>query len=124
MPATNGKDNDEGKRAQRRKVEEPKQKKPEMPNEVCKSRKKQTLASEDVTLSRQGSKVECNGKENNFGTRRKSEEKSEKKRQELVSPEPVPVQTSKNDAQEKTDVISRSQQKKQGKKKKKVSLGK
>lgn len=125
MPVTNGKDNSEEKQAQRRKVEEPKQKRPEVTDEGCKSRKKQNHASQNVTASRQGVKVDCNGKENNFGTRRKVEEKSEKKRQESVSPDPAPVQNNKDDAQDKSDLNSgRLPQKKQGKKKKKVSLGK
>jgi len=124
MPDTNGKDNIEGKRAQRRKVEEPKQKQPEVTDEGCKSRKKQSNASLDVTVSRQGSRVECNGKENNFSPRRKAEEKLEKKRQESVSPDPAPVQGNKDESQDKADNSGRLPQKKQGKKKKKMSLGK
>ena len=68
--------------------------------------------------------MECNGKENNFGSRRKSEEKSEKKRQESVSPEPpAAVCNHKDEGQDKSDNSCRLPQKKQGKKKKKVSLG-
>ena len=48
---------------------------------------------------------------------------SEKKRQESVSPDPAPVQNIKDDA-DKSDNRVRLPQKKQGKKKKKVSLGK
>ena len=120
----NVKDRVNGKPSQRRKAEEPKHKQPEVPDEVCKSRKNQNHAQEDVTVSRQGSKVECNGKENNFGSRRKSQEKSEKKRQESVSPDPpAPVCNHKDEGQDKSDNSCRLPQKKQGKKKKKVSLG-
>lgn len=124
MPDTNGKDNNEGKRAQRRKVEEPKQKQPEVTDEGCKARKKQSSGSSDVTVSRQASRGECNGKENNFSPRRKAEEKLEKKRQESVSPDPAPVQDNKDESQDKSDNSGRLPQKKQGKKKKKMSLGK
>ena len=118
------KDRVNGKPDQRRKAEEQKRKQAEVPDEVCKSRKKQNHAHQDVTVSRQGSKVECNGKENNFGSRRKSDETSEKKRQESVSPEPpAPVCNHKDEGQDKTDNSCRLPQKKQGKKKKKVSLG-
>lgn len=68
--------------------------------------------------------MECNGKENNVSSRRKSEEKSEKKRQESVSPEPpAPVYNHKDEGQDKSDNSCRLPQKKQGKKKKKISLG-
>lgn len=119
-PVTNGKDSDEKKRPQRRKVEEPKQKQPEVVDEGYKSHRKLNHASQNVTVSRQGS-LECNGKENNFGTRRKAEEKSEKNRQESVSPDPPHVHSNNGDA-DKSDNSSRLPQKKQGKKKKKVSL--
>lgn len=104
-------------------MEEPRQKQQEVQDNGCKSRKKQHHVSQDVTVSRQGSRVECNGKENSFGTRRKVEEMSEKKRQESVSPDPAPVQNIKDDV-DKSDNRVRLPQKKQGKKKKKVSLGK
>lgn len=104
-------------------MEEPKQKQP-VPSEGGKSRKKQNHANQDVTVSRQESRVECNGKENNFGSRKKSEEKSEKKRQECAYPEPPsPVCNNKDDGQVKIDSNSRLPQKRQGKKKKKMSLG-
>lgn len=97
---------------------------PLVPDEGGKSHKKQIHANQDVTMSRQALRVECNGKENNFGTRRKAEEKSEKKRQESVSPEPAPVCNNKDEGQEKADKNSRLLQKKQErKKKKKISLG-
>ena len=108
---------EEKKPAQRRKVEEQKRKQPEALDEGCSSRKKQSHASQDVTVSRQGSRETCNGKE----TRRKSEQKSEKKRQESVSPDPNKFK--KSDAG-KSENGGRLPQKKQGKKKKKVSLGK
>ena len=125
IPNTNNvKERVNGKPGPRRKVEEQKHKQAEVPDEACKSRKKQNHTHQDVTVSRQGSKVECNGKENNFGTRRKSEEKSEKKRQESVSPEPpAPVCNHKDEGQYKSDNSCRLPQKKQGKKKKKISLG-
>lgn len=106
---------EEKKPAQRRKVEEQKRKQPEALDEGCSSRKKQSHASQDVTVSRQGSRETCNGKE----TRRKSEQKSEKKRQESVSPDPNKFK--KSDAG-KSENGGRLPQKKQGKKKKKVSL--
>ena len=113
-----------GKPGQRRKTEEQMHKQAEVPDEVCKSRKKQNHVQEGVTVSRQGSKLECNGKEYNFSSRRKSEEKSEKKRQESVSPDPpAPVCNHKDEVQDKTENSCRLPQKKQGKKKKKVSLG-
>ncbi|KAL9983544.1 hypothetical protein ACROYT_G005732 [Oculina patagonica] len=123
ISANNVKERENGKTGHRRKAEEQKQKQAEAPNEGCKSRKKQNYAIQDVTVSRQGSRVECNGKENNFVPRRKSEEKSEKKRQESVSSEPpAPVCSIKDEVQDKTDNNSRLPQKKQGKKKKKISL--
>lgn len=122
IPTNSVKERVNGKPGQRRKAEEQKQKQPEVPDEVCKSRKKQHHANQDVAVSHQASKVECNGKENNFGSRRKSEEKSEKK--ESISPEPrAPVCNHKDEEQEKTDNRCRLPQKKQGKKKKKASLG-
>lgn len=124
ISANNVKERENGKPGHRRKAEEQKQKQAEAPNEGCKSRKKQNHAYQDVTVSLQGSRVECNGKENNFVSRRKSEEKSEKKRQESVSSEPpAPVCSIKDEVQDKTDNNSRLPQKKQGKKKKKISLG-
>ena len=125
IPNTNNvKERIDGKSGQRRKAEEQKHKQAEVPDEVCKSRKKQNHAHEDVMVSRQVSKVECNGKENNFSSRRKTEEKSEKKRQESVSPDPpAPVCNHKEEGQDKSDNSCRLPQKKQGKKKKKVSLG-
>ena len=123
ISANNVKERENGKPVNRRKVEEPKQKQP-IPSEAGKSRKKHDHANQDVTVSRQESRVECNGKENNFGSRKKSEEKSEKKRQEPVSPEPpAPVCNNKDEGQSKIDSNSRLPQKRQGKKKKKISLG-
>lgn len=118
------KEHENGKPGHRRKVEEQKQKQVEVPDEGRKSRKKKNHADQDVTVSREGSRAECNGKENNFGSRRMPEEKSEKKRQESVSSEPpAPVCNNKDEGQERTDNNSRLPQKKQGKKKKKISLG-
>lgn len=116
-PTTNGNEQEHGKPAHRRKEEEQKQQQVRIPDEDGKSRKKRNHASQDVAMSLQ---VECHEKENNFGTRRKAEEKSEKKRQESVSPEPGPVCNHKDEGHEKTD--GRLPQKKQGKKKKKMSL--
>lgn len=113
MPAMNDKNCEEGKRAQRRKMEEPKQKQREDLHECSKSRKKQSQSRQNITVSRQDSK-EINGKENNLGPQR----------QDSLSQVPIPVEICKEDAQDKSDSSSRSQQKKQGKKKKKMSLGK
>jgi len=124
IPTDSVKERVNGKPGQRRKAEEQKQKQVEVPDEVFKSRKKQHHANQDVAVSHQASKLECNGKENNFGSRRKSEEKSEKKRQESVSPEPpAPICNHNDEGQDKTDNRCRLPQKKQGKKKKKASLG-
>lgn len=121
MPAMNDKNCEEGKRAQRRKMEEPKQKQREDLNECSKSRKKQSQSRQNITVSRQDSK-EINGKENNLGPQRQAGEKPEKQRQDSLSQVPIPVEICKEDAQDKSDSSSRSQQKKQGKKKKKMSL--
>lgn len=124
ISANNVKARENGKPGHRRKVEEQKQKQAEVPDEGCKSRKKKNHANQDVTVSREGLRAECNGKENNFCSRRMPEEKSEKKRQESVSPEPpAPVCNYKDEGQERPENNSRLPQKKQGKKKKKISLG-
>ena len=124
IPTNSVKERVNGKPGQRRKAEEQKQKQAEVPDEVFKSRKKQHHANQDVAVSHQASKVECNGKENNFGSRRKSEEKSEKKWQDSVSPEPpAPVCNHNDEGQDKTDNRCRLPQKKQGKKKNKASIG-
>ena len=123
MPAMNDKNCEEGKRAQRRKMEEPKQKQREDLHECSKSRKKQSQSRQNITVSRQDSK-EINGKENNLGPQRQAGEKPEKQQQDSLSQVPIPVEICKEDAQDKSDSSSRSQQKKQGKKKKKMSLGK
>lgn len=122
MPVINDKNSEEGKRAQRRKMEEPKQKQREDLNECSKSRK-QSQSRQNMTVSRQDSK-EINGRENNLGPQRQAGEKSEKQRQDSLSHVLIPVEICKEDAQDKSDSSSRSQQKKQGKKKKKMSLGK
>lgn len=114
-PAINGKELLNGKQGHG--VKEQEQKQLQISGEGGKSRKKRNHSNQDVTMSRQ---VASHENENNFGARTKTEEKSEKKRQESGSPDQSPVSSSKHEGQEKTD--GPPPQKKQGKKKKKASV--
>lgn len=114
-PAIHRKELLNGKQAHR--VKEQEQKQLQISGEGGKSRKNRNHSNQDASMSRQ---VESHEDKNIFGTRTKTEEKSEKKRQESGSPDQSLVSNNKHDGQEKID--GPPPQRKQGKKKKKASV--
>ena len=123
---------DDKQAAPSRKTEEPEQKRVEAgllqeedPQRAGKLNKKQNHSQgvmRDNTLSRSESRQQCNGKENSCNNWRGVERSN--KRQDSVSPDPATNRSHIREVLEKSDSTVRVPQKKQGKKKKKASLGK